>query len=340
LQNLSARLGDKDATLVALTLLMTPDQADYLYQYLPEADAAVLSEETARLAQTPYDHLAPLLESELRAMLDYDPDKDLLSSIHSEWLARLLQQEPAHIIVRVLEGLPDLIRGGVTAYMPKGLLLRLPKASQLPPISPRMRKVLLGNYLRKFRAIGGGDESKTFLFRHLLNLDGDDILAVIKDVGLTLFATAFQGVDPRALQKLSSRMPRDDERELMEATRTLTPVAPDDVKQAQKSILQLDMSSTREGWLFKEAGLRKIAECLSMEHPRMGEHTAYKLERETGERLLALLEDFRKQPPLDIMERLKLQDFIVRCVQKLVVADRLDPRWKDCQFLLYFGGPA
>jgi flagellar FliG-like protein len=339
MQNLAPRLSDKDATVMALALLMTPDQADYLYQFLPEADAAALSEETARLSQTPYENLVPALQGELRAMLDYDYHKDLLSTIHSEWLARLLQNERPHVIVRILEGFPDLIRNELTSYIPKGLLLRLPKTSQLPPISPQIRRALVNAYMKKFQAIGGGDEGRTFMFRNIANLDGEDLVAVIKEVGLTLFATAFQGVDPRALQKLCARMPREDERELTEATRSLQQLPAEDVKRAQKSILALDMSSTREGWLFKKAGLRRVGECLAMEHPRMGEHVCYKLEKETGELLLAALEDFRKQGAFDIMERLRLQDFIVRCVQKLALAERLDPKWRDSQFLLYFGAP-
>jgi flagellar FliG-like protein len=337
LQNLSSRLGDKDATVMALALLMTPEQADYLYQFLPEVDAGVLGEETGRLLQTPYETLVPALQSELRSMLDYDYNKDLLSSLQSEWLARFLQNERPHIIVRILEGLPELIRNELTSYIPKGLLLRLPKASQLPAISAAVRRTLVDTYMRRFRAIGGGDEGKTFMFRNLANLDGDDLREAIKEVGLSLFATAFQGVDPRALQKLCARMPREDERELMEATRNLGQMPPEEVKRAQKSILALDMSSTREGWLFKRAGLRKVAECLAMEHPQVGEHLCYKLDKETGELLLSLLEDFRKQPPLDIMERLKLQDFVVRCVQKLALSERLHPKWRECQFLLYFG---
>lgn len=337
MQNLSPRLSDKDATVVALALLMTPEQADHLYQFLPEADAAVLSEETARLLQTPYESLTQVLQAELRSMLDYDYNKDLLSTVHSEWLARRLQNERPHFIVRILEGLPELIRNELSRYVPKGLLLSLPKASQLPPISAAIRRVLVNTYLRQFRAVGGGDESKTFMFRNVANLDGEDLAALIKEVGLTLFATAFQGVDPRALQKLCARMPREDERELMEATRSLGQMPADEVKRAQKSILALDMSSTREGWLFRRAGLRKVAECLAPEHPRLGEHICYKLEKENGELMLSLLEDFRKQPALDIMERLKLQDFIVRCVQKLALSERLDPKWRECQFLLYFG---
>ena len=325
---------------MALALLMTPDQADYLFQFLPEADAAVLSEETSRLLQTPYESLVPVLQAELRSMLDYDYNKDLLSTIHSEWLARPLQEERPHIIVRLIEGFPELIRNELTSTIPRGLLLRLPKASQLPPISPQIRKVLVNAYMRGFRAIGGGDEGKTFMFRNIANLDGEDLAASIKEVGLTLFATAFQGVDPRALQKLCARMPREDERQLMDATRSLGQMPPDEVKRAQKSILALDMSSTREGWLFRRAGLRKVAECLAAEHPRLGEHVVFKLDKENGELLLSLLEDFRKEPALDIMERLKLQDFIVRCIQKLALSERLHPKWRECQFLLYFGAPA
>jgi len=337
LQTLSSRLSDKDTAVLILTLLMTPEQADYLFQFLPESDAAILGEETQRLLMTQYEQLVPLLQSELRAMLDYDYTQDVLSEVESEWLARLLQSERPHIVTRILEALPDLLRGELTSHIPKSMLLRLPKASQLPPIQQRMRQVVLAAYLRRFRAIGGGDESKTFMFRNVTNLSGEDLLAVIKEMGLTLFATAFQGVDARYLQKLSSRMPREDERELMEAVRSLGQVPPDEVKVAQKTILAMDMSSMREGWLFKKAGLKELGKCLVLEHPQMGEHLAFKLDREMGEMLLGVLDESRKQPPVELVARLKSQDFVVRCVQKLAFQERIEPKWKDCQFLLYFG---
>ncbi len=322
---------------MALALLVSPEQATALYQYLPEPDAVLLAEETERFASLPDDRLATVVTSELESLISSESSEDLLSTIHTEWLAELLQREPPHIIARILDALPDLIKVGLTAYLPKGLLLRLPK---LEPLVPRMARLLLRIFLRQFEAVGGGDESRNFMFRSISNLDGQDLQTLVREVGLRLFAVAFQGVDPRALQKLCKRMPARDERLLLEAVRGLDEMSPEDVKRAQKSILTLEIASTREGWLFKEAGLMKLSECLAPEHPKMGAHICYKLDRELGKMLFAYLREFENQPPLDRKQRLKLQDFIVACVYKLAASGRIDPKWKECNFLLRFHGEA
>ena len=182
--------------------------------------------------------------------------------------------------------MPASLARQVVEKLPADLKAALPQRAELQKVPLTILKLVRARFDEKFASMPVLEsELRSIGFKDLMVLEGKELVAVTRQLGLDELAHAFAAVGKRALAELLARLPRNNAEELIAAVRRVDPADVEEVKVAQRFLSRVLDGFTHTEELFQKAGLYRMSKALTFEEADLVRQMCQRFPRAHGKLL-------------------------------------------------------
>lgn len=186
-------------------------------------------------------------------------DLSILADIHPAWIVKALENESPRVIGIILRWLPSHHVRYIMENIPKRVKLALPKMVESFAVPTQIVKLIKNKFERKFRLQKPAAEGEIENFDDVVFIRPDDILKLLRDLGIHELAMAFQNVEPSGMNVLLNRMDIQSARSLRQRMKDVSETAPEMLKDAKYTILEVALDQEDAEKLLVDVGLASFA---------------------------------------------------------------------------------
>lgn len=326
-------LDREQAALLLATLTFGGHEGAELLDLLPDEVAEPLKAKVATLLEIPKERRVPLMLHELKRYMQYRHTRGI-EGVDASWLAAGFKGESPRIIAAALMHLPASLARQIVERLPPQLKAQLPQRAEFQKVPLQVLKLVRARYDEKFASMPVLEaELKVMSFRSIMMLEGRELVAVTRAVGLDELALAFATVGKRALAELLNRLPRHNAEELIAAVRRVNAEEVDELKVAQKFLSRVLEGFTNTEELLQKAGLYRLGKALLYEDHELVRQVCQRFPRAHGRLLLDYLgkvRDLGEAWPED--RALRTQDAVLDQVKDLAGRGKIASKYLACEF--------
>jgi flagellar motor switch protein FliG len=321
------------AALLLATLTFGGQEPTALFDHLPDDQAAALRQKAQKLLEIPTDKRVPLMLRELKQYLQFRHTRGI-EGVDASWLAAGFKGEAPRVVAAALMHMPASLARQVVERLPQDVKAALPSRADFQKVPLQVLKLVRARFDEKFASMPVIESDvKVMGFRDLVVLEGKELVAVTRALGLDELAHAFAAVGKRALAELLARLPKNNAEELIAAVRRVRPENVDELKVAQKFLSRVLDSFTHTEELLQKAGLYRLAKGLPHEDEDAVRQICQRFPRAHGKLLIEYLAKARDMGEAWPEERAnKLQDMILDVVKDLAGRGKINSRYLACEF--------
>ncbi len=322
-------------------------EANDLWQFLPDDDAAAISEKAQKLEEIPRDKRVPLMIRELKGLMSFRAVKGL-DGVEPSWLAAGFKGESPRVIATVLAYMPSSLTRQIVQRLPENVQRSLPSREELREVPMEVIKLVRARFDQKFIVMPMERELKDMGFDDVVLLTAKELITLVRSVGADEIAVAFLAVGKRALAEFLSKLSPQDGEELLAAVRRADVKDSMELKSAQAFLGKIltaptpmrggsgvmpratgtmsgaAFANTEE--LFQKAGLYRLARAISMADATAIRQVVQRFPRAHGRLLLEYLERVREREH-DEQSLLRLRDQILTSLVNLSRRGKIDTRY-------------
>lgn len=326
-------LDREQSSLLLATLTFGGHEGAQLLDLLPEDVAEPLKAKVGKLLEIPKEKRIPLMLHELKRYMQFRHTRGI-EGVDASWLAAGFKGESPRVVAAALMHLPASLARQIVERLPPQLKSQLPPRSEFQKVPLQVLKLVRARYDEKFASMPVLEtEVRMLAFRTLMVLEGRELVAVTRAVGIDELACAFAAVGKRALAELLARLPRNNAEELIAAVRRVQLDDVEDVKTAQKFLSRVLDGFTHTEELFQKAGLYRLAKALTYEDQDLVRQMCQRFPRAHGKLLLDYLQkarDLGEAWPED--RALRTQDAVLDQVKELAGRGKIASKYLACEF--------
>jgi len=340
-------LDRRQQTLLLTALSFAGSQAQELWQFLPDDDAAALQEKAAKLEEIPREKRVTLMIRELKGLMNFRAVKGL-DGVEPSWLAAGFKGESPRVIAAVLAYMPSSLSRQIVSRLPENVQRAIPPRDALKTVPMEVIKLVRSRFEQKFIVMPLERELGDMAFGDVVLLTARELITLVRSIGADEIACAFLAVGKRALAEYLSKLPPQDGEELLAAVRRADVKDSMELKSAQTFLGKVlaagppgrggsgavprasanssgvAFANTEE--LFQKAGLYRLARAVSVEDPVAIRQLVQRFPRAHGRLLLEYLERVRERELDDASVR-RLRDQILAALVNLSQRGKIDARY-------------
>jgi hypothetical protein len=271
-------LNERNQAFALICALREGDKGTALLEYLAEPSEK-LRGVVGELAKLPKAQLKKELWDPLAG--SSSAREALLEYAEAGWILENFRNEPPRVWVWLLTQIPKAKAGRILS----GLSKETRKA--LKSIRPGFLSEELKSYLRKkfderfprvsLQQLKGGG-----LFEKLISLKTDQVLHLIRELGLTEISIAFSKINRSATRAILHRLNMEDAKELKNRIKEGGEYKLAMQREAQLNILSLELDKVKPGELTYEIGFSILSKAFSKEDLEVAPLFTYKLPQRQG----------------------------------------------------------
>ena len=301
----SKALSPSQAILLYFSIVMEGNRSSSSLNFLPENDQKELRPFLEKLLTFPsYDRRFPLLDEIQR--ISQKRAHYALDEMDGSWILHYLKNEKPAIIALILKHLPADKVYQILNFMSPELRSQLPDTESIEKVPEEIVQVVRERFEEKLEQISLLKEYIPSHYYEIHRLSSQELIDLIKDIGLDLLALSFQGVNERSLVELVQKLEREDAEKLFDKFNIFRRANRGDIKGAQLEILNLSLDFTNGQDLIVEAGVQRLARSLVNENDKLVMMIQHKLPLKSGYQLRRYVDDQRRNKvPKHIVESLQ-----------------------------------
>ncbi len=324
----------------------------YLVDFLSDDDAYLVRERAQALLEMDWRKRTAIVAGELRRQFQF---RGLigLDQVDPTWLLAAVRGEHPTTIGIVLAQLGTSTRSKILSQLPPEVADRVPTKDQLRGTRLEIMRVVRQLFESKFATMPmPPGEPTNFFFKDIVQLEGRELLQLVRALGLEELGAAFLTVGRRKLAELCQRLEVQAAEQLVAAVKQTEARDAMDISDANSFLqrmligVKLDeargsMEEARDRFqkeLFQKAGLFRLAKALRAERPLLVQQLAQRLPRSHGRLLRTYVDKMDDMVERDDAKIRRLQDLVLYRVEKLAPRVMLKPRLLEVP--LGFGGAA
>lgn len=326
-------LDREQSALLLATLTFGGAEATVLFDLLPEETAEPLRKKAEKLAEIPREKRIPLMLHELKRYMQYRHTRGI-DGVDPSWLAAGFKGESPRVIAAALMHMPASLSRQVIERLPADLKAVLPSRSELQKVPLAVLKLVRARFDEKFASMPVLETDVRALgFRDIMVLEGRELVAVTRAIGIDELAGAFAAVGKRAVGELLQRLPRQNQDELIAAIRRVDMADVEDLKTAQRFLSRVLEGFTHTEELFQKAGLYRLAKACAHEDNELVRRICQRFPRAHGKLMLEYLSRTREYKDLLTEERtLRTQDAVLDQIKELAGRGKIASRYLAAEF--------
>ncbi|MEW5848552.1 MAG: hypothetical protein AB2A00_07040 [Myxococcota bacterium] len=326
-------LDREQSALLLAALTFGGSDGHQLLDLLPDEAAAPLKAKVQAFQDIPKEKRIPLMLRELKRYMQYRHTRGI-EGVDPSWLAAGFRGESPRVVAAALMHLPASLARQIVDKLPQELKGQLPPRSELQKVPLEILKLVRARYDEKFASMPVLEtELKVMSFKSLMVLEGKELVAVTRAIGIDELACAFAAVGKRALAELLARLPRNNAEELIAAVRRVNLADVEELKVAQKFLSRVLDGFTHTEELFQKAGLYRLAKALPYEDADLARQICQRFPRAHGKLLQEYMQkarDLRESWPEERAQR--TQDAILDQVKELAGRGKIASKYLACEF--------
>jgi hypothetical protein len=279
-------LDREQSALLLATMAFGGSDGVALLDLLPEDNANALKAKAQKLLEIPKEKRIPLVLRELKQYMQFRHTRGI-EGVDPSWLAAGFKGESPRVIAATLMHMPASLARQIVERLPPELKAALPARAELQKVPLPVLKMVRARFDEKFASMPVVDsEVRALGFRDIVVLEGKELVAVCRAVGIDELAAAFAAVGKRALAELLARLPKNNQEELISAVRRVDPADVEDGKTAQRFLSRVLDGFTHTEELFQKAGLYRFAKSVAYEDSEMVRQVCQRFPRAHGKLLM------------------------------------------------------
>ncbi len=302
--------------IAACSLQAGPEAARRLFRFAVPGEEKALGEIAARWEREGVEPRT--LRERVRNLFHYGR-RLATDEIHPGWILEKLRGESPRIFRLLAHFLSPSKVDSILGHLNREERDLVPAASR--PIAAEVIAVVERLIHKQLGAAPTLKSGGIFSFRHLSCLKGDDLRALVRELGMEEVVRALSGAEAPVLKAFLSRFPHREAQEIRRRVKE-SEVSPEERLGAQRRILGLSFDQVAPERLFLEIGFSFLAHAL--EAKEFGESLCRKFPVPEGYRLRRFLQE-RKGAPAEAGFR----DFIMARLAALARAGKIQRYWKD-----------
>jgi flagellar motor switch protein FliG len=326
-------LDREQSSLLLATLTFGGQDAMALLDLLPDEVSQPLKKKSEKLLEIPKEKRIPLMLRELKQYMQFRHTRGI-DGVDPSWLAAGFKGESPRVIAAALMHMPASLSRQVIERLPAELKALLPSRAELQKVPLPIIKLVRARYDEKFASMPVlENDVRTLSFKEIMALEGRELVAVTRAVGIDELACAFAAVGKRALAELLTRLPRHNADELIAGVRRVDAQDVEDSKTAQRFLSRVLDGFTHTEELFQKAGLYRLAKACVYEDNELVRRICQRFPRAHGKLLLDYLQKARDARDSLTEERAwRTQDAILDQVKELAGRGKIASRYLAAEF--------
>lgn len=307
--------------MVALCLMAEGNEGKKLLSFASPANNRHLEEIANRLER---EGLNPqTLKTRIENLFQI-ASRRALEEMHPAWIVEHLSQESPRLLALLSHWLSPTKMGVVRELVRRRWGITVPHPDR--EISVGLLELIKGLVEKKLGVEKKRPVRKNFSFDQLETLKGEDLVALLEELGIEEIRKAFSEVEPNLFKAFLSRFPMLQATELRERLVVGTTVSEEEKKIAQKRLLSLPLGPVSPQKLFFEVGSSLFAKALRDQDWSWAVRCCHKLPVKEGYRLQRLIQGHRtKGEKRDDL----LRDEILETLKVLASRGKVRRYWKD-----------
>ena len=243
--------------------------------------------------------------------------------IHPGWILEKLRGESPRIFRLLPHFLSPSKVDSILSHLNREERDRLPAASR--PVAAEVIALVQRLFEKQLGAAPTLKSDEIFSFRHLSCLKGDDLRALVRDLGMEEVVRALSGVEAQVLRAFLSRFPHREAQEIRRRVKEAE-VSPEARLGAQRRILGLSFDQVAPERLFLEIGFSYLAHAVDTKEFGWAESLYRKFSVGEGYRLRRFLQERKGK---GVQGEAGFKDFILARLAALARAGKIQRYWKD-----------
>jgi len=326
-------LDREQSALLLATLTFGGHEGLQLLDCLSEEAAAPLKAKSQKLLEIPKERRIPLMLRELKQYMQFRHTRGI-EGVDPSWLAAGFRGESPRVIAAALMHMPASLARQIVERLPPELKSELPSRSEFQKVPLQILKMVRARYDEKFASMPVVDsEIRSLSFKELVVLEGKELVAVCRAVGIDELAAAFAAVGKRALAELLARLPKNNAEELIAAVRRVNVADVEELKVAQKFLSRVLDGFTHTEELFQKAGLYRLAKAVAYEDSEMVRQLCQRFPRAHGKLLMDYIAKTKEMKESLSEERAqRTQDAILDQVKELAGRGKIASKYLAAEF--------
>lgn len=321
-------LDREQSSMLLAVLTFGGADAVQLLDLLPDEHAEPLKAKIEKLMEIPKEKRVPLMLRELKQYMQYRHTRGI-DGVDPSWLASGFKGESPRVIAAALMHMPASVSRQVIERLPKELRESLPSRAELQKVPLSVLKLVRARFDEKFASMPVlENDLRALSFREIMVLEGRELVALTRALGIEELAVAFSSVGKRALAELLARLPKPNAEELIAAVRRVDPQDMEDIKTAQVFLSRILTGFTHTEELFQKSGLYRLARACLYEDHELVRRVCQRFPRAHGKLLLDYLLRVRELRDTLTEERtLRIQDTVLDQVKELAGRGKIASRY-------------
>lgn len=315
------RIDNRLRTVAALAVLRDGGDAAVLADYMSNGDGGAFGAIAENyLGETEREFA---MEQKIRQLVASEKFSSL-AEVHPAWILERLKEEPPKVIGIVLRSLPSKHVKYIIKNLPPILRVQIPNMIESFAVRAPVLEVIRRRFERHFQPMPVSRASDNLGFSNLYYLKGEELLEVIRELGLYELAIAFAGMGSKALHAIYNRLDLKDAKRLQRRIRELKDISPELHRQARYTVLEVEGKHMGPDKMLLRIGLAALANAMEDE-TGLNALLTQKLSPEEGYMLKRLIDERRMRKVNNTASERK--NLILEVVAALASESRIDPFW-------------
>ncbi len=326
-------LDREQSAMLLATLAFGGSDGLAILDLLPEEQAEPLKVKAQKLLEIPKEKRLPIILRELKQYMQFRHTRGI-EGVDPSWLAAGFKGESPRVIAAALMHMPASLARQIADRLPPQLKNALPPRTELQKVPLPILKLVRSRFDEKFASMPVPDsEIRSLGFKDIVVLEGKELVAVCRAVGIDELAGAFAAVGKRALAELLARLPKNNAEELIAAVRRVEAADVDELKAAQRFLSRVLDGFTHTEELFQKAGLYRFAKAVAYEDTELVRQVCQRFPRAHGKLLLDYIPKAKEAKDSFTLERShRTQDAILDQVKELAGRGKIASKYLAAEF--------
>ena len=297
-------LSKKNQALLLTLLTYGGTNWEQLLAFLPEELHPLLHEKSEKLTDIPLEKRVPLCIRELRQLVKFRPMVGL-EGVDPSWLVAGFQGESPRTIAVTLMHMPSSVSNQIVAGLPKEIQSAMPSRRELSQLPMNVLKRVRRQFHDKFAHMPIWKESSDFGFEDLVMLQNQELILLVRQMGIHELACQLSSMGRRALAQFLRQQPGQLADEMMTAIRSVRPEDLIDEKNAQAFLKRNLAQRSNMEELCQKSGLYRLARALIPMNRIFVQQVAQRFPRAHGRLLMEFVRHISDESLHDSQENLQ-----------------------------------
>lgn len=301
-------------------------EAEALYGFLPEDEAAALRAKGEKLEEIPAEKRVPLMLRQLKQMHSFQSTKGL-EGVEPSWLLAGFRGESPRTVAIILMHMPSSISRQILSRLPEPIREAMPSREDLRDIPMELVKLVRSRFDAKFATMPEVRRLEFFSYSDLILFRARELIALIRRIGIDELANNFMTIGKRALAAFLGKLPPAHVEEMMTAIKRCTPEDAIHREHAQVFLTNVFHDYQQLEELIQKSGLFRLARSLRMNEQIFSRQLAQKFPRAHGRLLSQYRHWLEKEGEHDGLGAVRLRNQIIESAVDLSKRGKINPEY-------------